>query len=139
MDIIAAAERVNQKVDILKQIVTPSQLTTMMIGAGGEEANYFREKLNSIVETFEAMPVTYEQDGKGDDAIVYLHYFHAAGWDWYVTEKDIEDGVTQAFGLVDGDYCELGYISITEIVNAGAELDIHWTPKKLGTVRKAIA
>ena len=83
------------------------------------------------------MAKIYEQDGKGDDAIVYLHYFHASGADWYITERDISDEQHQAFGLADlgMGFPELGYISIEELKSVGAELDIHWTPKTLGAVK----
>lgn len=42
----------------------------------------------------------YEQDGKGEEAIVTLHYFRG-GMDWFITEKDMEPEQHQAFGLAD--------------------------------------
>ena len=83
-------------------------------------------------------PVTYEQDGKGDDAIVYLHYFFG-GCDWYITEKDVDGGVQQAFGYAvlfgDKENAELGYICITEIIQCGAELDLYFTPCPLAEIK----
>jgi Protein of unknown function (DUF2958) len=85
--------------------------------------------------------VTYEQDGLGDDAVVHMHYF-LNGSDWWITELDVEDKVSQAFGLVqlDSYQPELGYISIAELVSnsVGAELDLHWTPKTLLQVRETL-
>ena len=52
-----------------------------------EEYAFFEEKVNEYANRIKTMPVTYKQDGLGDDAIVYLHYF-VGGADWYITEKD---------------------------------------------------
>jgi hypothetical protein len=52
------------------------------------------------------------------------------GWDWWIIEKDIEEQ-EQVFGFVKSDLCpdgELGYISLLEITEAGAELDLYFTP-----------
>ena len=86
------------------------------------------------------MPKTYEQDGLGEEAVVHLHYFTGSA-DWWITEKDSDpdgEGQVQAFGLADlfQDGGELGYISLVEILAAGAELDLHWTPKPLAHARK---
>ena len=76
--------------------------------------------------------------GKGDDAIVYLHYFFG-GCDWYITEKDVDGGVQQAFGYAvlfgDKQNAELGYICITEITQFGAELDLYFTPCPLAEIK----
>lgn len=43
----------------------------------------------------------------------------------------------QAFGLADLGYGgELGYISIVELLECGAELDLHWTPQTLAEVKR---
>ncbi len=93
----------------------------------GEEGEWFTAKLAEVAAVIEGMPTTYQTDGT--DAVVYLHYF-TGGCDWYITEKDVDGGVDQAFGIADLGYGgEMGYISIREIVATGAELDLHWTPK----------
>lgn len=93
-------------------------------------------------EIREAIPALYEQDGKGREAIAYVHYFCPwNGWDWYGTEFDGEDTF---FGLVRGFEEELGYFSLSELsdlkvapggyaINA-VERDIHWEPKPLSEV-----
>lgn len=111
--------------------------------AFGEEGKFFIDKVEEYAERINKMPVTYEQDGKGDEAIAYLHYF-VGGCDWYITEKDKGDGSDtgtaaqiQAFGMCRLQTCddfELGYISIEEICRCGAELDLHFTT--LGKIRE---
>ena len=80
------------------------------------------------------------QDGKGDDAIVVAKFFDPCGsWTWYATEWIPEDDVF--FGLVDGDYAELGYFSKTELEDTteagiGIERDLHFGEKTIGEVKK---
>lgn len=103
-----------------------------------EEAEFFLRKLIDLAQQIDTMPKTYEQDGKGDEAIVHLHYF-LGGSDWYITEKDMNGGIEQAFGYAilngDDECAELGYISIQEITAYGAELDLHFTPCTLGEIK----
>jgi len=123
---------------ILKEFMSKPQISAFVTGCNGEEAEYFQEKANELAKVFANMPVTYEQDGKGDEAIVYLHYFRG-GMDWFITEKDMEDEQLQAFGYCDlgMGFPELGYVSIQELIENNVELDIHWTPKTLGKVKAA--
>lgn len=105
----------------------------------GEEKDYFCEKVGEYAARIANMPKTYEQDGKGDDAIVYLHYFYGSVDAW-ITEKDMEGGVDQAFGLVNlegtgVEGAELGYVSIRELVDAGVSLDLNWEPKPIKEIK----
>ncbi len=84
-------------VPTLRPFLSSAQLLSLLSSADGEEGRFFHQKFNALVNLIDSMPVTYEQDGKGDDAMVYLHYF-SARCDWYITEKDIDGGVEQAFG-----------------------------------------
>jgi len=109
----------------------------------GEERQYFFDKMVEIAATVEGMPVTYQQDGKGDEAIAHLHYF-LGDCHWYITEKDREGEVEQAFGyaILHGDLinAEYGYIPITEIVDTGvgAELDFHFKPTPMAQIKQAL-
>lgn len=85
------------------------------------------------------MPGTYDQDGLGDQAMAFLHYFTRSA-DFWIIEKDTgaasdqpEDYQAQAFGLVRiaGNLPELGYVSLPEILRAGAELDLHFEPTRV--------
>jgi hypothetical protein len=103
-----------------------------------EEAEFFLRKLIDLAQQIDTMPKTYEQDGQGDQATVHLHYFQG-GSDWFITEKDMDGGIEQAFGYAilngDDECAELGYISIQEITAYGAELDLYFTPCTLGEIK----
>ena len=100
-----------------------------------EEKDFYIAKINEVFETIKNMPKTYDTDGEGDSAIVYLHYFINDS-DFYITEKDIEDEQLQAFGLVSlsGDEPELGYVPISELIDMNVELDLYWSHKTLKKV-----
>lgn len=118
--------------------MSEAQNKAVIDGLMGEEWQFFADKMKELAATIANMPKTYDQDGKGEEAIAHLHYFRGSG-DWYITEKDMEGvGTEQAFGLADlyGDGGELGYISIQELREAGVELDFHFTPKAVREVRK---
>lgn len=125
--------------DTLTTFIGNSQRQAIKAGLRGEERQHFAQMLADLTHRINVMPKTYEQDGQGDAAIVHLHYF-TSGADWFITEMDINpdgEGQHQAFGVADlfQDGGELGYISIVELLRAGAELDLHWTPRQLGDVR----
>lgn len=118
----------------LRGFVGWRQAAVIVNFCGGEEGQFFLNKLVELAEIVETMPVTYETNGQGDQAIAQLHYF-TTGADWYITERDCETQQLQAFGLADLGYGgELGYISIVELLECGAELDFHWTQKKLSEI-----
>ena len=82
------------------------------------------------------VPALYEQDGKGKDAIVHIHYFVGSA-DWYITEINPE--TYEAFGwaeILPGGG-ELGYIDLGELEAVKAhgfmvvERDKHWRKKSL--------
>jgi hypothetical protein len=124
----------NKKLSDLHLFISYSQTEAIRVGLQGEEKDYFKSIVDEVTETVATMPKTYETDGQGQEAIVYLHYF-LNGCDWFITEKDMEAEQMQAFGYADLGQGggELGYICIAEIVNnqIQAELDLHWTPKPL--------
>jgi hypothetical protein len=125
----------------LLNFISNSQLLAIKAGVSGEESKFFRDKLKEMSTVVATMPQTYDQDGKGQEAIAYLHYF-TGGCDWYITEKDkgAEDDKQrgkqyQAFGLAKIHEAELGYISIQELIENQVELDLYWTPKTLGEIQ----
>lgn len=115
----------------LSYFIGRQQLNVMLEFAKGEEGEHFIELAKTFAKRVETMPKVYEQDGLGDQAIVYLHYFKS-GCDWHITERDTTQVQRQAFGLANLGYgAELGYISIAEIIAAGGELDLYFEPKTI--------
>lgn len=89
------------------------------------------------------LPPLYAQDGKGNEAIVYVKYFTPDNnWTWWVTEFDPQEGVF--FGLVQGFEKELGYFTLKELEEARGpmglpiERDLYWQPKTLREVKEEL-
>lgn len=122
------------------------QLETIRDLMKGEEREFFYDKIVEIAALVSRMPRTYETEAiNSDDKIAHLHYF-TGGCDWYIIEKDKGapgdvpgQHQTQAFGYARIHEGEYGYISLPEITEAGAELDLHWEPKKMREILKADA
>ncbi|MHB1494492.1 MAG: zincin-like metallopeptidase domain-containing protein [Acidithiobacillus sp.] len=119
----------------LRPFMSNSQRMATEAGLRGEEKVFFSDKLREMKDLVDKMPVSYGTDGMGDNAPVSLHYYRGNA-DWYIMEKDIDhdgEGQLQAFGLADlgESYPELGYISIQELVEHGAEMDYHFPPRTL--------
>ena len=100
----------------------------------------FQEILSRLEDIISKMPKTYETENVDtEDKIVYLHYFYGS-FDWYIIEKDINEGQYQAFGYVnlgDPDCAEWGYVSLHELcyeLHYPIELDFHWTPRKFSQI-----
>jgi hypothetical protein len=82
----------------------------------------------------------YSQDGKRGQSVVLARFFTpASNMTWYMTEFDPETG--DGFGVVVGQFTELGYFNVNEMQNAkmqsglfrgmqAIERDIHVAPKK---------
>lgn len=119
---------------LIRPFLSKTQFSTLLSGTQGEEDNYFRDKIRILAKLIEHMPRTYAQDGLGDQAVAYLHYFKS-GADWYITE--ISPDAYDCFGLANlGHGTELGYIWIPELVANGAELDLHFAPVTLATLKE---
>jgi Protein of unknown function (DUF2958) len=89
------------------------------------------------------LPPLYTQDGKGGKAVAYLKLFTPdSEWTWHLTEGSpiMEDGREvdfQFFGLVEGQFKELGYVMLSELetvhgpMGLPVERDLYWEPKTL--------
>jgi len=90
------------------------------------------------------LPPLYSQDGKGGKAIAYIKFFTPdSGLTWWITEgspiKDESDNEVDFhfFGLVEGQFKELGYVSLKELeevrgpMGLPIERDLYWQPKTL--------
>lgn len=126
---------------VLQPFIGESQLAVVRGAARGEERQFFYDKIVELAGIVSAMPKTYEQDGKGDQAVAYLHYF-TGGCDWHITERDVETpeqpGQHQAYGQANLGHgsAERGYISIVELLANGAELDFYFKPCALAVVNE---
>lgn len=119
----------------LHEFIGAAQLIAIGALCHSEEKQFFFDKMIELASTVTTMPVTYQTDGQGDQAMVHLHYF-IQGCDWYITERDSGTEQLQAFGKANlGFGGELGYISIVELLEVGAELDLHWSPKTLSEIK----
>ena len=124
--------------EILQRFIGPSQWAAIQSVLSGEEGDYFWSLLTELARTIDTMPTTYQTEGKGDQALAILHYFHR-GSDWWIIEKDVCEDQLQAFGFVclHGDICnaEFGYISIEELIENDVELDFYFEPVPIGQIR----
>lgn len=66
--------------------ISPQQAKCIKSLLNSEEQDFFIEAVDRIYSIMQIMPKILEQDGKGDNAIAYLHYF-TANTDFYITEK----------------------------------------------------
>ena len=104
------------------------------------------EVQQSIAEKIKRTRNLYEQDGKGKNAVVYMHYFNPSS-DWYVTEMDKSTGQMFGYVILNGDRqnSEFGYWNIEELMDKEGlssmlvpELDYYWNLKTLNeTFRNA--
>ena len=131
-------QEVTQAVAVTRPYLSAAKLSVMADGCRGEEREWFKQRFVNLRHEIETMPKTYDQEGKGDNAIVTLHYFNA-GSDWYILEKDVDGGIQHAFSyaILNGDFenAELGYICIAELVSLGVELDLHFQPRTLAAIK----
>lgn len=96
-------------------------------------------------EILSKLPKIYEQEGKGDQAIVYIKFFTPdAQFTWYVIEGEPinETSDYEFFGLVqNGDIEELGYFRLSELLTVRGHLglpierDRYFIPTKLKEVK----
>jgi hypothetical protein len=101
-------------------------------GQDFENFDYFE----NLIEGYREIPKLYYQDGKGKNAIVYLHYF-SGGTDWYITELDKQ--TNEAYGYVilneDTQNSEFGYVDINDLVtNNRIEVDLYWSFQTLNEI-----
>ena len=112
-----------------RRLLPRGEFLTLAQNLKGEEGLAIAETVKKVWQTFETMPKTYATEGK-DDPTAHLHFF-IGSWDWWITETDSEPRQLQAFGFVKSELCpdgEWGYINLEEITQAGAELDLYFTP-----------
>ena len=115
----------------LAKIVPRQQFQVML-----ESKEEYPYMIENIKEAYENIPPIYGQDGKGKNAVVWMHYF-AGGSDWYITELDKKENRAFGYVILNGDVemSELGYISIDELTSYDVvNLDLYWSVQTLNQV-----
>lgn len=94
-------------------------------------------------ELAQTLPKLYEQEEKGEEAIVHLKFFDpCSSWTWFVLEYDPVDQIF--FGLVIGHEVELGYFSLKELqdykgpLKIGIERDLWFKPCSLSNTKQRL-
>jgi hypothetical protein len=106
-----------------------------------DEKSHFIDKLDEISHIIATMP-TVEDDC---DKVCYLHYIIGGNSDCYILQKDcvLGEAQLQAFGYtcLNGDFemAEMGYVSIKELLENEAQLDLYFSPTPLKTIQKELA
>jgi len=122
----------------LRHFIGRDQIHVLNCNMRGEEGEYFKQMLVDLKVRIEQMPHTYQ--ARGDNPMIWLHYFARGSMNWWVAEKDMGspddapgEEQSQAWGLADlyGDGGEWGYIPINEIIANGGEMDLYWKPRRL--------
>ena len=88
---VTAIQKAENQLKTYSQFFPKAQADVLKSLLASEESSYVCELIDSIAQKIESMPSTYETDGQGENAFAILHYFGGA-CDFYITEKDIEDG-----------------------------------------------
>lgn len=87
------------------------------------------------------LPPLYATEHEKDPLVICKFFFPDFAWTWYAIEFDGEDIF---FGFVDGDFPELGYFSLSELLSTRGKLglsierDRHFKPCRLSELRKRI-
>ena len=83
------------------------------------------------------LPPLQATEGEEDPLVVCKFFHPRSQWTWYAIEFDGED---LFFGLVVGQFTELGYFSLRELEafvddwGLGIERDLHFQPKRLSEI-----
>lgn len=134
----AGTDAIIRDIAMIRKWIGPMQMRCITDAIGGEEREWFIEKIQSLARLVESMPRPYATRDD-DDPIAHLHYFRGSQ-DWYIVERDSSAVQHQAFGLADFGHCrELGYTSIVEITRLGVELDLHFAPRPLSKCGREVA
>ncbi|MBU1000284.1 DUF2958 domain-containing protein [Patescibacteria group bacterium] len=85
------------------------------------------------------LPETYSTQYGKDPKVFCKFFLPMTRWTWYATEFDGED---LFFGYVVGDYPELGYFRLSELISIEGpygltvERDLYFNPQPLSEIKK---
>ena len=78
----------------------------------------------------------YSQDNKGQNAVAICKFF-LQGYTWYVLEAQKNGNDYEFFGIVDGQYKEYGYFTLSQLQSLrgrwglGVERDMYFEPTEV--------
>ena len=84
------------------------------------------------------LPPLYAMEDVKDPMVICKFFYPDFPWTWYAIEFDGEDIF---YGLVDGDFPELGYFSLSELTAVRGKLglplerDLDFQPRRLSQLR----
>ena len=82
----------------------------------------------------------YSQDSKGDEAVAVCKFF-LQGYTWYVLEANKNGNDYEFFGIVDGEYKEYGYFTLSELQSLRGrwgltvERDMYFKPTQVKDIK----
>lgn len=85
----------------------------------------------------EQLPPLYATEGDPDPLVICKFFYPAFHWNWFATEYD---GADLFFGVVAGDFVEMGYFSLNELketrdkLGLPIERDLYFTPCHLSAL-----
>lgn len=89
-------------------------------------------------ELLEKLPPLYATENEADPIVWVKFFYPSFSWTWYAIESDGQD---RFFGFVDGDFPELGYFSLSEMLQTRdkygcpIERDLYFQPCRLSVLR----
>ncbi|MBP5283292.1 MAG: hypothetical protein J6Y93_01320, partial [Treponema sp.] len=112
---------------IARRFIPGMQFDATVELSRGEEKNFFRKKVRSIISAVQNAPKMYETDGQEQHPVV-LHYFHPSGTHSFICEIG-ENGEAYGYQCLNNDWemSEFGYLNLHEIMTVSMmELDYHF-------------
>jgi len=83
------------------------------------------------------LPSINEADNQDNPPVVA--HFQKETWHWYIIGGDkLSNNDYYLYALVDGDFVELGMVTLKQILSVGAELDTNWKQEGLYDIKKRI-
>lgn len=100
----------------------------------------FMKFITKQIENQLAKYPIYSQDSKGDEAVAVCKFF-LQGYTWYVLEANKNGNDYEFFGIVDGEYKEYGYFTLSELQSLRGrwgltvERDMYFKPTQVKDIK----
>ena len=100
----------------------------------------FMKLITKQIENQLAKYPIYSQDNKGGEAVAVCKFF-LQGYTWYVLEANKNGNDYEFFGIVDGEYKEYGYFTLSELQSLRGrwgltvERDMYFKPTQVKDIK----